>query len=428
MRAVWTGTIGFGSYAVPVKAYSATEDRELPLHQVHEADGGRVRVKRVCEVDGAEVPPEQMVRGYAVPGGDVVLLSDHELASLPMPGRTIAIRGFAPLADVDPIWFAKSYYLEPEPAGTKPYVLFSEALQESGRLALVTVALRRRETLGALRVRDQVIVLETMRWPDEVRASDFPFRHADVDIRPGELRRAVNLVEELAGDFDPGRATPTVTARPSRRWSRRRSTARRSSSRRRPSRWRASRGCWRPSRRRRPKPRTRATRPWRRRKLPRRGRRRRVQRRSERLVVAARRRLEYYYPRVIEGSPTAGRVPGRGRLRPASGYRTAGRGENRTAPGEVSRPGTRVPGRADGGAARSGIRIAPRGGGANAEAAVEGSRGLRGGFRRPPPAASAPKPGSAAAVRSATASPRSRRPASARVGRCTRAAPPSRPA
>jgi DNA end-binding protein Ku len=205
MRAVWTGTIGFGSYAVPVKAYSATEERELPLHQVHETDGGRVRVKRVCEVDGAEVPPGEMVRGYPVPGGDVVLLSDHELASLPMPGRTIAIRGFTQLADVDPLWFAKSYYLEPEPAGTKPYVLFSEALQQSGRIALVTVALRRRETLGALRVRDQVLVLETMLWPDEVRTPDFPFRHADVDIRPGELRRAVNLVEELTGEFDPGR-------------------------------------------------------------------------------------------------------------------------------------------------------------------------------------------------------------------------------
>jgi DNA end-binding protein Ku len=205
MRAMWIGTIGFGSYAIPVKAYSATEDREIPLHQVHETDGGRIRVKRVCEVDGAEVPPEEMVRGYVVPGGDVVLLSDHELASLPMPGRTIAIRGFAPQADVDPIWFAKSYYLEPEPAGTKPYVLFSEALQQSGRIALVTVALRRRETLGALRVRDQVIVLETMLWPDEVRTPDFPFRHADVDIRPGELRRAVNLVEELTGEFDPGR-------------------------------------------------------------------------------------------------------------------------------------------------------------------------------------------------------------------------------
>src|SRR3569833_1349448 len=205
MRAMWMGTIGFGSYAIPVKAYSTTEDREIPLHQVHAADGGRIRVKRVCEVDGAEVPPEETVRGYVVPGGDGVLLTNHEHASLPMPGRTIAIRGFAPQADVDPIWFAKSYYLEPEPAGTKPYVLFSEALQQSGRVALVTVAQRRREAQGAQGVRGQVIVLETMLWPDEVRTPDFPFRHADVDIRPGELRRAVNLVEELTGEFDPGR-------------------------------------------------------------------------------------------------------------------------------------------------------------------------------------------------------------------------------
>jgi DNA end-binding protein Ku len=134
-----------------------------------------------------------------------VLLSDHELAALPMPGRSIDIHGFAPIEQVDPIWFAKSYYLEPEPAGTKPYVLFSEALQQSGRVAVVKVALRQRETLGALRVRDQVIVLETMLWPDEIRTPDFPFLHADVDIRPGELRHAVNLVEELTGDFDPGR-------------------------------------------------------------------------------------------------------------------------------------------------------------------------------------------------------------------------------
>jgi DNA end-binding protein Ku len=205
MRAVWTGTIGFGTYAIPVKAYSATEEHGISLHQVHETDGGRVRVKRVCEVDGAEVQSHELVRGYPIPGGDVVLLSDHELAALPMPGRSIDIRGFAPVEQVDPIWFAKSYYLEPEPAGTKPYVLFSEALQQSGRVAVVKVALRQRETLGALRVRDQVIVLETMLWPDEIRTPDFPFLHADVDIRPGELRHAVNLVEELTGDFDPGR-------------------------------------------------------------------------------------------------------------------------------------------------------------------------------------------------------------------------------
>ena len=206
MRAVWTGTIGFGTYAIPVKAYSATADEHgIPLHQVHESDGGRIRVKRVCEVDGAEVAPHELAKGYPMPGGDVVLLTDHELASLPMPSRSIDICGFAPLDQVDPIWFAKTYYLEPEPAGTKPYVLFSEALQQSGRVAVVRVALRQRETLGALRVRDQVILLEVMLWPDDIRTPDFPFRHEDVDLRPGEVRRAVNLVEELTSDFDPAR-------------------------------------------------------------------------------------------------------------------------------------------------------------------------------------------------------------------------------
>ncbi|MFD9888848.1 Ku protein [Amycolatopsis sp. NPDC059027] len=206
MRAVWKGTIGFGSYAIPVKAYGATEERGVALHQVHEPDGGRVRVRRVCEVDGAEVPAGEMVKGFPVPGGDVVLLTEQELAGLPLPtAQSIDVCGFAPLEAIDPVYFAKSYYLEPEPAGTKPYVLLSEALQQSGRAAVVKVALRQRETLGALRVRDQVIVLETMFWPDEIRTPDFPFLHEDVELREGELRRAVNLIEELTGDFDPGR-------------------------------------------------------------------------------------------------------------------------------------------------------------------------------------------------------------------------------
>jgi DNA end-binding protein Ku len=113
---------------------------------------------------------------------------------------------------IDPIYFAKSYYLEPEPAGTKPYVLFSEALQHSGRVAVVKIALRQRETLGVLRVRDQVLILETMMWPDEIRTPDFPFQHEEVDIRPGELRTAVTMIEQLAGDFEPQRYTDQYRA------------------------------------------------------------------------------------------------------------------------------------------------------------------------------------------------------------------------
>ncbi|ONF72359.1 non-homologous end joining protein Ku [Amycolatopsis keratiniphila] len=208
MRAVWKGTIGFGTYAIPVKAYSATEEHNIPLHQVHEADGGRVRVKWVCEVDGAEVPTAEIAKGYPVPNGDVVLLTAGDFASLLAPTtQSMDVVGFTPADQVDPMYFARSYYLEPEPAGTKPYVLLSEALQQSGRIAIVKVTLRQRETLGALRVRDQVILLETMLWPDEIRRPDFPFLHEDVDLRRGELRNAVSLIEDLTQDFEPGRYT-----------------------------------------------------------------------------------------------------------------------------------------------------------------------------------------------------------------------------
>ncbi|OLZ44004.1 Ku protein [Amycolatopsis keratiniphila] len=208
MRAVWKGTIGFGTYAIPVKAYSATEEHNIPLHQVHEADGGRVRVKWVCEVDGAEVPTAEIAKGYPVPNGDVVLLTAGDFASLLAPTtQSMDVVGFTPADQVDPMYFARSYYLEPEPVGTKPYVLLSEALQQSGRIAIVKVTLRQRETLGALRVRDQVILLETMLWPDEIRRPDFPFLHEDVDLRRGELRNAVSLIEDLTQDFEPGRYT-----------------------------------------------------------------------------------------------------------------------------------------------------------------------------------------------------------------------------
>ncbi|WP_410661718.1 Ku protein [Amycolatopsis sp. lyj-112] len=208
MRAVWKGTIGFGTYAIPVKAYSATEEHNVPLHQVHEPDGGRVRVKWVCEVDGAEVPAAEIAKGHPVPGGDVVLLTGRDFASLLAPTtQSMDVLGFTPAEQVDSMYFARSYYLEPEPAGTKPYVLLSEALQQSGRIAIVKVTLRQREALGALRVRDQVILLETMLWPDEIRRPDFPFLHEDVDLRRGELRNAVSLIEDLTQDFEPARYT-----------------------------------------------------------------------------------------------------------------------------------------------------------------------------------------------------------------------------
>jgi DNA end-binding protein Ku len=209
MRSVWTGSIRLGLANIPVKAYGATEEQGgTGLNQVHLADGGRIRHRRVCEVDGTDVALADVAKGYVMPGGEVVVLTDDDFAKLPLPtSRAIEIQSFAPIDDIDPIYFARSYHLEPEPTGAKSYVLFSEALQQSGKVAVVKVALRQRENLGVLRIRDQVIVLETMLWPDEVRQPDFAFLHQDVDIAERELREASTLIDELSEPFTPGRYT-----------------------------------------------------------------------------------------------------------------------------------------------------------------------------------------------------------------------------
>ncbi|HEX2130666.1 MAG TPA: Ku protein [Actinophytocola sp.] len=206
MRSVWNGTIRLGSASIPVRAYGATEEQVTGMHQLHLTDGGRIRHRKVCEVDGQPVGAGEMARGYVMPGGETVVLTDEDLARLPLStSKAIEVQAFAPLTEVDPIYFARSYHLEPEPAGTKPYVLFSEALQQSGRVAIVKVALRQRESLGLLRIREQVIVLETMLWPDEIRSPEFPFLHQDVDIAEDELAEAVSLIDALSERFSPAR-------------------------------------------------------------------------------------------------------------------------------------------------------------------------------------------------------------------------------
>jgi DNA end-binding protein Ku len=208
MRSVWNGTIRLGLASIPVKAYGATEEQGTGLHHVHVTDGGRVRHRRVCEVDGAEVELSELARGYVLPGGETVVLTEEDFAKLPLPtSRAIEVQAFAQVDEIDPIYFARSYHLEPEPAGVKSYVLLTEALKRSGRVAIVKIALRQRESLAVLRVRDQVIVLETMLWPSEVRAPDFPFLHQEVAISERELREATDLVETLSEKFTPSRYT-----------------------------------------------------------------------------------------------------------------------------------------------------------------------------------------------------------------------------
>ncbi|HWL35134.1 MAG TPA: Ku protein [Frankiaceae bacterium] len=204
MRSIWKGAISFGLVSIPVKLYSATEERDIAFRQVHREDGGRIRYQRVCTKCGEEVSYADIAKGYEMSDGSIVVLTDEDFENVPITtNRMIDVVQFVPLEELDPIYFSKSYYLEPEKAGIKPYVLLARALEESGKVAVVKVALRQREALAAVRVRDGVFVMETMLWPDEVREPQFGFLDDDVEVRPQELAMAGTLIESLSGEFDP---------------------------------------------------------------------------------------------------------------------------------------------------------------------------------------------------------------------------------
>lgn len=204
MRSIWAGAISFGMVVIPVKLYAATEQRDVTFRQVHRADGGRIQFRRICSLDGQEVPYSDVAKGYELPTGDMVVLTDEDLADLPLAtAHRIDVLHFAPNGQLDPILTNKSYYLEPEPAGVRAYMLFRDALERSGRIAIAKVAIRQREALAGLRVREGVLTLETLLWPDEVRAPDFAFLEENVEVRAQELKMAASLIDTMTEDFDP---------------------------------------------------------------------------------------------------------------------------------------------------------------------------------------------------------------------------------
>ncbi len=201
MRAIWKGAVSFGLVSVPVKLYAATESHDVSFRQVHAKDGGRIKYQRVCSLDGEEVAYADIAKGYETEDGEMVILTDDDMAELPSTSsREIAVEKFVPRDQIDPLLFEKSYYLEPEGAGAKPYALLRQALLDADRMAVVTVALRQRTSIAVLRVKDDVIVLQTMMWPDEIRTPDFSVEPGDV--KDSEVKMAHMLVETLAGDFD----------------------------------------------------------------------------------------------------------------------------------------------------------------------------------------------------------------------------------
>ncbi|WP_282070966.1 Ku protein [Janibacter hoylei] len=203
MRAIWKGAVSFGLVNVPVRLYSATENHDVQFRQVHRTDGGRIRYKRFCSKDGQEVAYDDIAKGYETEDGQMIVLTDDDMAELPTrSSKEISVEKFVPEDQIDPMLLDKSYYLEPDKTATKPYVLLREALEAQGRMAIVTVSIRTRMTMAVLRVRDGVIVMQTMLWPDEIRSADFASVE-DQELSDKEMSMARMLIDELAGDYDP---------------------------------------------------------------------------------------------------------------------------------------------------------------------------------------------------------------------------------
>ncbi len=204
MQTTWKGTISFGLVSIPVHLYSATKEHDVPLHQVHAKDGGRVRMKRYCEEEEKEVPYAEIAKGYESPDGRTVTLTDEDLADLPLPSKKIIdVLAFVDEGEIDPLMFSKAYYVGvADKAASKPYALLRDALVESGQIAVTKIALRSRESPAVLRVHDGTLVLQTCIWPDEVRPAAGIAPEEDVTVRPQELRMARSLMETLSEDFD----------------------------------------------------------------------------------------------------------------------------------------------------------------------------------------------------------------------------------
>ena len=203
-RAIWSGTIAFGLVSIPVRMESAVEEHTLHFNYVHEPDGGRIGYQKVCKKEDKPVSDDEVVKAFEVKKGKWVYLADEDFESAPLEEtrKTIDIHSFVPSDEIDPIFFERTYYLTPQEGGEKVYALLGRAMDEAGLVAVATFVMREREHLACLRLRDRVITLERMHFPDEIRpAKDL----APKGIRLGkdELRMAAQLVDRYAGKFRP---------------------------------------------------------------------------------------------------------------------------------------------------------------------------------------------------------------------------------
>lgn len=208
-RAIWSGAISFGLVNVPVKLYSATSPKTVRFNQLHAADGGRLRQKRVCSIDGEEVPFDQIVKGFEVSPDRYVIVTQEELDALdPRATKTIDIEEFVDLAEIDPVYYDSAYHIAPATGGAKAYRLLLSAMEEAGKVAIGRFVLRSRQQLCALRPADGVLTLSTMLYGDEVNAPDRLDELealGDVEASDREVAMARQLIDSLSAPFEPGR-------------------------------------------------------------------------------------------------------------------------------------------------------------------------------------------------------------------------------
>jgi DNA end-binding protein Ku len=204
-RPIWKGAITFGMISIPVKLYGATESKDLAFNMLHKPDKSRLKQKRWCPVDDREVFQDEIVRAYEYTKDQYVEVSDEDLESLPVPSKhTIELTSFVKAAEIDPVYFERSYYLEADQVGAKPYALLMRALKTKQVAAIAKVALRNKESLCVLRPGENVLMLETLYYPDEIRTAELP-EAPDVLVSPQELTMALTLVEMLEEPFDPSK-------------------------------------------------------------------------------------------------------------------------------------------------------------------------------------------------------------------------------
>ena len=207
LRTLWKGAVSFGLVNIPIKMYVATENKDLKFNYLHEKCMSPIQYRKYCPNCEREITPEEIVRGYEYQKGSYVIMNEEDLERIPLEStKTIDILDFVQLDQVDPVYFDKTYYLEPSPGGEKAYTLIIEAMKRTNKVAIAKVIIRTKQTLAVLRVKDKTLLMETIFYPDEIRSPESLSSGVDVaKLHDNELKMAVNLIENLSVDFDPGK-------------------------------------------------------------------------------------------------------------------------------------------------------------------------------------------------------------------------------